>query len=279
MRLSDTDAERLMKLFTFIPLPKISQIMEEHNKDPSQRIAHHALARDFLEIVHGVPLAKQAEAQHKSLFMANRPAKEGTGSTETPVYDADSQIEEQVHDLAFTLPPHHLTLPRSLVVGQYFHKILHSAGLASSKQEAFRLIVNNGASVGSMASGKEVMGNALSYVPIRTWPAYVTETFIIDNSLLILRIGKWKVKIIKIVSDAEFKAKKLSVPGWEEKESVEEETADRKLMSQKRKIAGRQVKLPAMANPGKPKIVRLYRDGQLNNEVKIGSDDQPYPRR
>jgi tyrosyl-tRNA synthetase len=85
--------------------------------------------------------------------------------------------------------------------------------MVSSRSEGHRLIANKGAAVGSK-SGSGTMDDGLSYMPIKTWPGQDTEKFIIDDSLLILRVGKWKVKIVKIVSDEEFEDRGLNAPGW-----------------------------------------------------------------
>ena len=44
----------------------------------------------------------------------------------------------------------------------------------------------------------------------------MTEQFIVDGNLLVLRVGKWKVKMVKIVSDEEFEEGELDAPGWKE---------------------------------------------------------------
>ncbi|KAM5472859.1 tyrosyl-tRNA synthetase [Microsporum audouinii] len=270
MRQPDQDMERLLKLFTFIPTSRIHEIVEEHNKSPSLRLAQHTLAQEFVELIHGAKEAEEASKAHKAIFQpqsSTSPKSEAANSIPLLPSGIPEFINAGVNKKApqmnaFTAPTHHLTLPRSMVVGQYFHKILYAAGMVSSKQEGFRIIVNNGASVGCMPSGAEQMGDALSFIPLRTWPADVTEKFIIDGSLLILRIGKWRVKIIKIISDKEFEEQGLTVPQSEpEPQPKSEEQKDRELFAKKRRIAGRQVQRPGIAGGSaggrKPKIISL----------------------
>ncbi|KAK2882420.1 hypothetical protein FQN49_000372 [Arthroderma sp. PD_2] len=268
MRQPDQDMERLLKLFTFIPTARIHEIVEEHNKAPSLRLAQHTLAQEFVELIHGAREAEEASKAHKAIF---QPQSLNKSETKPSIPLSPSGIPEFMNSVvnskapqmnAFTAPTHHLVLPRSMVVNQYFHKILYAAGMVSSKQEGFRIIVNNGASVGCKASGAEQMGDSLSFIPLKTWPADVTEKFIIDNSLLILRIGKWRVKIIKVISDKEFEERGLTLPQSEAKpESKHEREEDHKLMSQKGRIATRQVRRPAVAGgPAggqKPKMASL----------------------
>lgn len=62
------------------------------------------------------------------------------------------------------------------------------------------------------------MSDALDFTPIKPWASHKTEEFILDDCLLFLKIGKWKFKIVKIVSDEEFVKSGLSAPGWNAEE-------------------------------------------------------------
>ena len=59
------------------------------------------------------------------------------------------------------------------------------------------------------------MPDELKYTPIRNWDASATKEFIQEGGILILRVGKWKVKIVKIVSDQEFRDMGGQCPGWD----------------------------------------------------------------
>lgn len=235
VRTSDEDVEQYLKMFTFVPLPEIETIMKEHHVDPSKRVAQHRLAVEFLELVHGKTEAEATQAQHLNLFSQKKNA-EGSKIPQTDLFNSSTP---------------HTILPRSLVVGQFFHKVLWSAGLAASKSEAHRLVTKNGAAVGSRSDSSHVMDDAVSYVPIRTWGADVTEKFIIDDELLILRAGKWRVKIVKIISDEEFEARGLTAPGWKEEESIEQRQEDSELAAKKVRIGDHHTRPPRMAQEGK----------------------------
>lgn len=60
------------------------------------------------------------------------------------------------------------------------------------------------------------MRNELEFTPIVNWKPEMTQRFIVDGNLLVLRVGKWKVKIVKVVSDEEFELEGLDAPGWKE---------------------------------------------------------------
>ncbi|KAI9729543.1 MAG: Tyrosine--tRNA ligase, mitochondrial [Cirrosporium novae-zelandiae] len=238
LRSSDADVERYLKLFTLIPTADINTLMEEHNKDPSLRRAQHRLAEDCVELIHGKAEANAAKKQHQSLFGSresvpeatatstqNEPLEPGAGSkprlSQIPRIDptevasaALNKYAPQVN--AFNPPSPTGTLPKCLVYNQPFSKILYYAGLVSSKSEGHRLTTKHGAYVGSRADGRGNMSDNLTFTPIKTWEKEKTATFIIGEDLLILRVGKWKIRCIKVISDEEFKAQGLSCPGWEE---------------------------------------------------------------
>lgn len=53
MRTKDSDVEKFLKLFTFIPLHKITEIANIHKKNPEERIAQKLLAEQVTLLVHG----------------------------------------------------------------------------------------------------------------------------------------------------------------------------------------------------------------------------------
>ncbi|CAG8087861.1 unnamed protein product [Penicillium salamii] len=237
VRTPDDVVERYLKLFTFIPLPEIATLMEEQNKDPSKRVAQHALASEFVELVHGKQEADAVALQHRQLF---RPR----ASTAAPTPLSKTSVPPASHARSITagfetpqsgnpyapqtnfanMGDMKVTLPESLVFNQPFNKVLWSAGLVSSKGEGHRVIVNNGAKVGSRPGDSGPMTDQLSFTPIRIWAAEKTKEFVLNGNLLILKLGKWKFKSVHIVSDEEFRTQGLTAPGWEELNAPAEES-------------------------------------------------------
>lgn len=226
-------------MFTFIPLPEIAKIMEEQVKDPSKRVAQHALACEFVELIHGKQEADAVATQHRQLFRSRSSTSEPTPMPKNPSAPASnarpstaSFINPQAGNAHATqtnfanMPNMNVTLPESLVYNQPLHKILWSAGLVSSKSEGHRLATNKGAYVGSRPGDSGPMSDDLAFTPITTWPASKTQEFIVDGNLLFLKLGKWKFKAVKIVSDEEYKQLGLSAPGWESENPESESTAD-----------------------------------------------------
>lgn len=216
-------------MFTFLPLPEIAKIMEQQKDDPSKRVAQHALAFEFVELIHGKQEAEAVSVQHRQLFRPRESTAEPTplaqagrqppaGHFRSPTASfvnpqAGNQYAPQTN--FSNMPSVNVTLPRSLVYDQPFNRVLWHAGLVSSKSEGHRIIKGAGAYVGSRPGESGPMSDELSFTPIKPWTANKTAEFVHDESLLILKLGKWKFKLVNIISDAEFRERGLTAPGWE----------------------------------------------------------------
>ena len=202
--------------------------MQEHEKDQSKRVAQHKLAREFVELIYGLGPAQEAEEQHRHLHNKNltiddiRASVTETKTTEIlhktglPKFGHPSlnKYAQPLHreDDAST----NVKLPQSLVIGKPMSRLLWSAGLVTSRSEGQRLINAGGAYVGGAADGKTEMGDGLSFTPVKSSAWTEVQKYILDESLIILRSGKWRIKIINIIPDAEFIELGLTCPGWEE---------------------------------------------------------------
>ena len=121
----DRDAERFLKLFTFLPLGEIAAVMEAQASDPASRAAQRLLAREVTALVHGEAEAERAVAASAAVF--------------SPGDDADYAA------LAETMPS--CALPALELDGLTLTDVLVRAGLASSKSEARRGIEGKGYSI------------------------------------------------------------------------------------------------------------------------------------
>jgi tyrosyl-tRNA synthetase len=70
---SDADAEKWIRIFTFLTLEEIENISSEHIKDPSKRILQKRLAGEITEFVHGKDELQKAIDTTEKLF-ANQTA-------------------------------------------------------------------------------------------------------------------------------------------------------------------------------------------------------------
>lgn len=194
--------------------------MDEHHLAPERRSAQHVLAQEFVELVHGKDEARQASVQHRMLFgkatgRVTQPSTEQELSNEIlkPGDSKTSGATNSIH--AFEAPKPSVTLPRSLVVGQPTAKVLWSAGLVKSRSEGGRLIISGGAYIGTRPDKVGLKANELVWTNATKTGGQLRKSFLIEDSLLVLRAGKWNLKVVKVVSDEDFEALELDAPGWQ----------------------------------------------------------------
>ncbi|KAI9640030.1 tyrosyl-tRNA synthetase [Ciborinia camelliae] len=215
LRTSDQDVEKYLKLFTFMPIEKITTLMEEHMKEPSKRQAQHALARDFLELVHGEPAAKEAELQHRLRF-----SKSDSHGSVKELQDELERTQDRMASASMNAsnrPKADLKLPHSFIYTRSIARILVAAGLCASATEANRLCGASGVYIGgSRPLGYVGKDDVLTFTPIKRWQNQDTLHYLIDGKMLVLRRGKANIRIIKVVPDKEYIAEGLAFPGIEE---------------------------------------------------------------
>lgn len=187
LRSSDEDVERYLKLFTFVPLSEISTVMQEHKADPGKRKAQHLLAGEVLELVHGPEEASKTRAEHQAMRAPTLTSLlKSTGETE-PGDQSAQRIQlgrSQVHDVPFA-------------------RILFNAGLVRSNSEGARTVAKGGAYVAVPADSSKATnggGEGLDFVPITSNRPADAQSLVMDG-LLVLRLGKWKVRVIEVVED------------------------------------------------------------------------------
>ncbi|KAI9682069.1 MAG: tyrosyl-tRNA synthetase [Caeruleum heppii] len=217
LRCADADVGRYLKLFTFMPIPEIDKIVAEHAVDPAQRKGQHALAREFVELVHGESDAIDAENQHRSIFRQSPVLMAARELTKPGASLSDEKGGKGTTPItAANAPPMQVTLPESLVIGATIPRLLHSSGLVESRTAGQKLAAARGAYIGSRAEGGGAMRDAVEFTQAKLWDASRTKEYLLDGRLLILRAGKWRVKIVRMVSDDEYERLGLNAPGWDE---------------------------------------------------------------
>jgi tyrosyl-tRNA synthetase len=187
---TDYDVERLLKLFTFLPIKEIGHVMSRQWVDPSLRVAQHRLAYEFLCLAHGPAVAKETADLHKS-----RSAQRKSINV--------SQLLSQEHKEKISAEAS-LVISMSELESSFFSDLLHHAGLVETKGEGKRLVSSQGAYVGAPSEDGEVLewqpiskdtnaarGLAVNYV---VWDG--------DTGILLLRVGKWKVKSLTVSRQA-----------------------------------------------------------------------------
>ena len=254
MRTADADIERYLKLFTFLPLDQISLLVKAQRKDASKRIAQHVLAKEIVELAHGAAEAKKAETAHKEAFShgtstfslgalrntlgtANPNAGLGAQKQNLDKFDMELLEYKRAYAAPSTVQPTSstssqpkqdsvVTLPLSILQPGAFPRVLHAAGLATTKSEAHRLIAKKGAYVVVPNSGSVESPTSLKWMPIEASSTVNPQHFLIDFEALVLRSGKTKIQIVRIVKDDEFERRSGEKTGSEQAEKLEKEFKD-----------------------------------------------------
>jgi tyrosyl-tRNA synthetase len=150
----------------------------------------------------------QALYEYKKSFASSMTAQASTTTTqEQPKFESQDMV----------------TLPLSLLQPGSFPRVLQAAGLASSKSNAHRLIASKGAYVVVPNSGSTDIPTALQWINIEASATANPSHFLVDWDALVLRSGKSKIKICRILTDDQFETEGLTCPGWEEIKEKREE--------------------------------------------------------
>lgn len=72
---ADADAEKWIRIFTFLPQEEVNALVEEHKQDASKRVLQKRLAQELTKFVHGdEEYAKAVETTQKLFAQQNAPA-------------------------------------------------------------------------------------------------------------------------------------------------------------------------------------------------------------
>lgn len=249
--------------------------MAKHKNDPSARIPHHALAYEFVSLVHGETAAKEAESQHRSIFSKNALNPNLPSSTlpprrENPMLTNQNNITRLIGTYTSSqLNPYatqtnaqtvtgtqQIVLPKSLIYNQSIARVLHAAGLVTSRSEGHRLAEGKGAYIGRRSNDQGEMSDDLSWVPAKPRDPLQTWSYVIRESdpgvpveageegLLILRVGKWKVRLVRIVSDEKYEEMEVKDPpsGWLELKATAAAARQKEAFETKGKLFESEVK-------------------------------------
>lgn len=129
---SDDDAEKWIKIFTFLKQDEINSILSEHKKDAGKRILQKKLAEEITKFVHGESAFVEAVATTEKLF-ANQTAPADTLSVE------DLESMEGVIKIDYPL--------EKIQVGIDVVSFLAEITVFPSKGEARKLVQGGGVSI------------------------------------------------------------------------------------------------------------------------------------
>lgn len=166
---TDSDAERFIKFYTFLPKEKIEALIEEHNTNPGERKLQKKLAEEVTVWVHGEKEYEKALTATKILF--------GKSTAED-----FANLDEETFLEIFDGVPQKEVSKSELVGSNIVDLISEKTGFLKSKGEAKR----------------ELTGNAISVNKTKVGEDYsVSESDLIDGKFLLLQKGKKNYFIVK----------------------------------------------------------------------------------
>ena len=128
---SDADAEKWIKIFTFLDREKIFSLLESHKKNPAARFLQKALAREVTVFIHGEPEYELAIATTEKLFSSTNSAAD--------LSESDLHALEGIVKTTFSLS--------DLKQGVDLVRFLAETDILSSRGEARKMVQNGGISI------------------------------------------------------------------------------------------------------------------------------------
>ena len=129
---ADADAEKWIKIFTFIPKEEIESLTAEHRQDPARRILQKRLAQEVTVFVHGEEEYQKAIETTQKLFSQQNAS-------------ADSLSAEDLEGMEGIIKVPYPAA--SLQAGVNVVNLVTETGIFPSKGEARKMIQNGGVSI------------------------------------------------------------------------------------------------------------------------------------
>ncbi|KAI9506087.1 tyrosine-tRNA ligase [Coemansia spiralis] len=176
VKTADTDVEKFLKLFTFLPIPVISKVIAEHKVSPENFVAQKLLAAEVTELIHGESGVRQALCATEVLF-GNRLA-------------SMQQFSSSDFASAFASDKRMLSIPRSGVAGKTISDIAVLVGACKSKSEASRLVRGGG-----------LYWNGHPVSDAKWIPTADAGSFVGQGTVGIIRTGKTNYRLLRLINE------------------------------------------------------------------------------
>ncbi|XP_034371230.1 tyrosine--tRNA ligase, mitochondrial isoform X1 [Arvicanthis niloticus] len=167
VRQQDDSVERYLKLFTFLPLPEIDQIMQLHFKEPEKRVAQKRLAAEVTKLVHGQEGLDSAKRCTQALYHSSIEALEVMSDQELKELFKEASFSELVLD------------PGTSVIDT-----CRRANAIPDGPRGYRMITEGGVSInhrqvtnpeGVLVIGQHILKNGLSLLKIGKRNFYIIK--------------------------------------------------------------------------------------------------------
>jgi tyrosyl-tRNA synthetase len=167
---SDADADKWIKIFTFLKKEEIDQLLSDHAKDPGLRLLQKKLAEEVTVFVHGKEEYDTAIETTKKLF-ANQTASADSLS--------EQDLEEMEGVIKFDFPLEKLSNGIDVV------SFLAESGSFASKGEARKMVQNGGVSI----NREKVSDIAMQ----------ISKTQLLHDRYILVQKGKKNYYLIKAI--------------------------------------------------------------------------------
>ncbi|KAJ2162145.1 tyrosyl-tRNA synthetase [Coemansia sp. RSA 552] len=172
VRTADADVERLLKVFTLLPLDRIETVMQEHRAAPEGFGAQALLAAEATELIHGAAGLQQALCATEVLF-GGANLNRFSAAEVASAFAGDSRM---------------VTVSRTAAAGKAVDELAVLAGAVRSKSEAARLVQGGG-----------LYWNG-HVVTDRKWvPDATTGDYVGEGTVGVVRTGKANHRLIQLV--------------------------------------------------------------------------------
>ena len=132
LKATDADAEKWIKIFTFLPQQEIESLITEHKKDESKRVLQKRLAEELTVFVHGEEEYKKAVETTEKLFAQQNASAEALSEEDLQGMEGIVKID----------------VPRSLIQTAIdVVSLMAESKIFPSKGEARKMIQNGGVSI------------------------------------------------------------------------------------------------------------------------------------
>ena len=129
---ADADAEKWIKIFTFLNQEEIKEVIEEHKKDESKRVLQKRLAKELTIFVHGEEEYNKAIETTEKLFAQQHAPADALTAEDLEAMEGIVKVEIAKDKLAN---------------GVDIISLLAETGIFPSKGEARKMIQNGGVSI------------------------------------------------------------------------------------------------------------------------------------
>jgi len=161
----DRDVERLLKIYTFLPLEDIEEVISAHREHPEDRNAQKLLAMEVTSTVHGAQASATAKRVSEMLFGED--------------YDISDLTDDVLAVLSQEIPSGVINGPLPIAVID----LTAESGATPSKGEARRLIRGGGLYI----NGERVTEESVQ----------VDEKDFVSGKFLLLRLGKKRFFMVR----------------------------------------------------------------------------------